>query len=145
MAKDYKQGIYKPQNPQKYKGTKDPVYRSGYELKFMCWADNHPNVVHWGSECIIIPYISPIDGKMHRYFVDNFVRLKVGNETKTFLVEIKPKDQTKAPILEGRKQKTKIYETARWAVNQAKWEAAKAWAKKKGWEFTILTEKELGI
>lgn len=145
MSKNFKQGVYTPQNPSKYRGTKAPVYRSGYELKFMCWADNNSRVIAWGSECVVIPYVSPIDGRVHRYFVDNFVRLKTDTGEKTFLVEIKPLAQTKAPILEGKQNKTKIYETARWAVNQAKWNAARAWATKKGWEFTIVTEKELNI
>ena len=38
-----------------------------------------------------------------------------------------------------------LYEQKAWVVNQAKWEAAKKWADKKGYEFLILTEKELCI
>jgi hypothetical protein len=30
-------------------------------------------------------------------------------------------------------------------MNQAKWNAARKWAEKRGWEFVIITEKELEI
>ena len=60
-------GFFKPKNPQKYRG--DPtniIYRSGWELKLMLYLDEHKDVVNWGSEELIIPYRSPIDGKVHR-------------------------------------------------------------------------------
>ena len=64
-------GMFKPKNPQKYRG--DPtniIYRSSFELKLMVYLDQHPEVISWGSEEIIIPYKSPIDNRYHRYFVD---------------------------------------------------------------------------
>ena len=71
--KTYK-GYFKPKNPKKYKG--DPtniIYRSSWECKLMIRLDEDPNVISWGSEEIIIPYRSPIDNKIHRYFVDFIV------------------------------------------------------------------------
>jgi len=144
---DYRQGIFKPTNNQKYMGTSYPVFRSGWELKFFRWADNNENILQWGSENIIIPYVNPLDGKVHRYFVDSFIifKDKDGNKKK-FLVEIKPSKQVAKPIDNNRKKKTTVlYEQTTWITNQAKWEAAKKWAKTKGCEFIILTEKELGI
>ena len=140
----YKQGIYKPVHPEKYKGKNNPEYRSSWELKFFQWCDKNSNVLRWGSESVIVPYISPIDRKMHRYFVDNIVTIKEGNNTKTYLVEIKPSKQTKPPVSSKRKKKsTIIYENYTYAVNCAKWDAARKFAKSKNIEFIILTENEL--
>jgi hypothetical protein len=147
METKFKQGIYKPQNGVKYIGSNYPIYRSGWELRFFRWADMNENILAWGSENIIIPYVSPVDGKVHRYFVDNFVvfKDKDGNKQK-FLIEIKPSKQVAKPLAHGNKKKSTIlYEQVTWITNQAKWGAAKKWAEKKGYQFIILTEKELGI
>jgi hypothetical protein len=145
--KRYRQGIFKPTNQSKFIGNSNPIYRSGWELKFFRWADLNERILAWGSENIIIPYTSPIDNRVHRYFVDNFIVFldKSGNKKK-FLIEIKPSKQVARPVESKRKKKTTIiYEQKTWVVNQAKWEAANRWAIKKGYEFIILTEKELGI
>ena len=85
-----------------------------------------------------------VDKKVHRYFIDNIVTIKEGNNIKTYLVEIKPQKQTEPPIVNNRKKKsTLIYEAYHYTVNQAKWEAARNYAKKKNLDFIILTEKEL--
>ena len=144
---EYRQGIFKPINRNKYMGTSNPIFRSGWELRFFRWADNNENILQWGSENIIIPYINPFDGKVHRYFVDSFIifKDKTGNKKK-FLIEIKPSKQVVKPVDSNRQKKSTIlYEQTTWITNQAKWEAAKKWAKNKGCEFIILTEKELGI
>lgn len=139
----YRQGVFIPVNKEKFIGSK-AFYRSGLELKFMRFCDNNSNVVMWGSENVVIPYISPIDGKVHRYFVDNFVAIKEGNNIKKYLVEIKPSKQTLPPTTKYKKKEHLIYEQSMFAVNQAKWQAAKEFCKKKGLEFLILTEKEIG-
>lgn len=147
MISKFKQGIFKPQNNQKYLGSSHPTYRSSWELKFFRWADLNENVLAWGSETIIVPYINPLDNAVHRYFVDNFVLLKdkEGKKQK-FLIEIKPSKQVARPVSSGKqKRATILYEQTTWITNQAKWEAAKKWAEKKGCQFVILTEKELGI
>jgi hypothetical protein len=139
----YRQGTFVPINKSKFIGTK-AFYRSGLELKFMRFCDNNSNVVMWGSENVVIPYISPIDGKVHRYFVDNFVAIKEGNTLKKYLVEIKPSRQTDPPKTKYRKKEHLIYEQSMYVVNQAKWQAAREFCKKKGMDFLILTEKEIG-
>ncbi len=145
--KKYRQGVYKPINRKKYDGGKDPVYRSSWELKFFKWADSNSRVLKWGSESIIVPYVSPLDKRVHRYFVDNYiVFLNRDNKPKKYLIEIKPSGSVARPTTTKAKKKTTlIYEQRTWVVNQAKWEAAKRWADQKGYEFLILTEKELGI
>ena len=139
----FKQGIFTPRNPKKFIGTR-AVYRSSFELRFMQWADHNDNVLEWSSEQIIIPYISPVDGRAHRYYVDNFVVIREGDKIKRYLVEIKPFSQTQPPRTSPRKRKaTIIYEQTQWLVNQAKWAAAQKYARDKGAEFIILTEREL--
>jgi hypothetical protein len=143
--KNYKQGIYNPKYKEKYKGSLPIVYRSGLELKSFRYLDNNSNVITWGSESIVIPYESPADGKIHRYFVDLVAALKSKDGTiKKLLIEVKPEKQTRPPtITPNKKQKTMLYEKYQFAVNLAKWEAAKAWCKTKGYVFIILNEKHL--
>lgn len=139
----YRQGVFVPINKEKFIGSK-AFYRSGLELKFMRFCDNNSNVVMWGSENVVIPYISPIDGRVHRYFVDNFVAIKEGNSIKKYLVEIKPFKQKSPPTTKYKKKEHLLYEQTMFDVNQAKWQAAREFCKKKGLNFLILTEKELG-
>jgi len=141
----FKQGVFKPKNQAKYIGKEDPVYRSGWELKFFRWCDDNDNVVEWASEAVIIPYVSPLDRKVHRYHTDGVVAIKEGNIIKKYIIEIKPSAQTVLPVKGRKRMSTMVYETARFAQNQAKWEAARKWCQKYGYNFLILTEKELGI
>ena len=144
----YRQGKFRPSKPEKYKG--DPtniVYRSSYELKFMQYCDLTESVNEWRSEEFFIPYISPIDNKVHRYFPDFFVKYKDKNGvSRTLVVEIKPQKDLNMPE-QNPKRRTKswAYRVKTWAVNQAKWKAAKEWCADRKYEFKILTEKELGI
>lgn len=141
----YKQGIFIPKNKHKFFGE-SAIYRSSYELAFMRWADTNDNVLRWGSENIIVAYINPLDQKPHKYFVDNFVEIKETTGNKKYLIEIKPSKQTKEPQkTKNKRQQTLITEQTTWVINQAKWTAAQEYAKKRGWEFIILTEKELNI
>jgi len=140
-------GYFKPRNPSKYKG--DPtniIYRSRWEAKFMNYLDSHPDVLSWASEELIIPYRSPVDGKMHRYFPDFVVRKKNPQGViETILVEIKPASQTVEPVKKKTINKAYINEVMTWGVNQAKWKAAKEFCEDRKWKFLILTEKELNI
>jgi hypothetical protein len=143
----YYQGRFKPKNPKKYLG--DPtniIYRSGWELKFMRFCDSHPNVIQWGSEEVVIPYISPIDGKVHRYFTDFIVKqLNTMGKKETLIIEVKPKAQTRPPEKKSRVTKRYLTEVKTWGVNQAKWKAANEFCKDRGWKFKIVTETDLGI
>ena len=139
-------GIFKPKNPSKYKGKVDNiVYRSSWELRVMKWLDAHDQVIFWVSEELVIPYYSPVDEKMHRYFPDFVVRMRNNSGIeKTYVWEIKPLAQTKQPVKRKRTQKF-INETVTYAINQSKWKAADIFCQKNGWEFVVLTEIELGI
>lgn len=137
------QGIFKPINKDKFIGEY-AIFRSSYERKFMLWADKNPNVLEWSSERVVIPYLSPVDNRIHRYYIDSYIVIKEGDKIKKYLIEIKPYAQTVAPKPSKRKKKeTVLYENMQWQINNAKWESARKFASSKGAEFLILTEKEL--
>lgn len=140
-------GHYTPINKHKYKGDVNKIiYRSSWELKFMKYCDSKDNVLEWGSEEMYIPYISPADGKMHRYFPDFYIRIRnQNNKIKKYLVEVKPKYQTVEPKTQKRVTKQYINEVITYSVNQAKWKAASEFCKDHLWEFIILTENELKV
>ena len=140
-------GRYNPVNPKKYKGNpQNIIYRSLWERKFMVYCDTNDKVLEWGSEEIIIPYISPWDGKVHRYFPDFYIKVKQSDgNLKKFIIEVKPKKQTRPPKPVVRKTKRWINEVRTFGVNEAKWKHATKWCKDNDMEFKILTEEELGI
>lgn len=136
-------GRFKPKNPQKYKG--DPtniVYRSGWELKLMGYLDNHEEVVQWMSEEFCIPYRSPVDNRIHRYFPDFWVKKGDGS---VVVIEVKPASQAEPPKKPGRLTRRYVSEVFEYGKNQAKWNAAREYCEDRGWEFMVMTEKELGI
>lgn len=135
-------GIFLPINIQKYNGnTKNITYRSLYELGLMKWLDENPDIISWSSEEIVIPYVCKTDNKIHRYFIDFYVKFKSG---KVLLIEIKPIKQTKKPESKKGKSKTTLMEeNITYIKNLSKWMAAKKYAEERGWEFNIWTEKTL--
>jgi hypothetical protein len=140
-------GKYRPTNPKKYKG--DPtnvIYRSLWERKFMCYCDLNDNILEWGSEEFFIPYRSPLDNRVHRYFPDFYIKYKKSNGSICrSIIEVKPDKQTRPPKKPKRQTKGYIYEVTQYVKNEAKWDAAKEFCKDRLWEFRIFTEKELGI
>jgi len=142
-------GKYKPKVPEKYLGNPDDVvFRSLWELKFMKYCDAQPSILKWSSETVVVPYISPVDSRRHRYFVDFFIRVKQRDGTiKDSLIEIKPFCQTNSPKIKDNptnKQKRRyLKENKTYMVNAAKWHAANIYCKEHGWDFKILTEKNL--
>lgn len=139
----YLQGLYRPRNPNKYKGDVNQIiYRSSWELKAMSYFDLHPDIVAWSSEELHIPYICPTDNRVHRYFPDFLIKKKDGQ---IIMIEVKPKKQTVPPKKGKKKQEQYLAEVMTWGKNTAKWKAAEEYCKKKGWLFMKLTEKELNI
>lgn len=139
--------MYNPRFPEKYKGNvNNIVYRSNYELVAFRFFDLNPNVLEWSSEETIIPYANPLTGRVSRYFVDVYAKMKDKNgEIKKYLIEIKPHSQTLPPVQKNRKTKSLVYQQAEYVKNQAKWQAATEWCTKKNMTFVILTEKHLGL
>ena len=140
-------GKYYPSFPRKYKG--DPtniIYRSLWERKFMVYCDKNQNILEWASEEIAIPYRSPIDNRVHRYFPDFYMKVKETNgKIKNYVIEVKPAKQTKPPAKPKRQTKGYIREAYEYASNQANWKMAKEYCADRQWEFKVVTEKELGI
>lgn len=147
MSSKFLKGKYKPLNPRKYLG--DPtniIYRSSWERKCMAYFDKNSDILKWGSEEIIVPYKSPLDGRYHRYFVDFIIKARTkDNKIQTTLIEVKPERQTKPPEKKSRVTKRYITEVTTYLVNEAKWIAAQEYCKDRGWNFQIITEKELHI
>ncbi len=144
----YYQGFFRPKNPQKYVGNpKRIVMRSSWEFRVACYFDNNPNVLSWSSEELVVPYRKPTDGLIHRYFPDFIAKIRDKEGiVKTYMIEVKPLSQSKPPEIKPRKRKsTLLNESVTYAINQAKWDSAKEFCRKKGWIFLVLTEKELGI
>ena len=140
-------GKFRPRNRKKYKGNaSEIVYRSLWELKFMTYCDTNKQIVNWSSEEIVIPYRSPLDNRIHRYFPDFYIKYKdIKGKLREKVIEVKPLKQVKEPKMQKRKTKKYVAEVYEYAKNQAKWEAAEDFCKDRRWEFQILTEKELGV
>ena len=140
-------GKYYPSFPRKYKG--DPtniIYRSLWERKFMVYWDKNEKILEWGSEEIALPYISPHDSRVHRYFPDFYIKVQENTgRIKRYLIEVKPLKQTTKPKKPKRQTKGYIREAFEYARNQAKWKAAREYCADRMWEFKVITEKELDI
>jgi hypothetical protein len=140
-------GRYKPKNPAKYRGDISKIeYRSSWELRVQKYFDEHPGIIWWSSEEVIIPYKDPVSGRARRYYPDFVVKIrKEDNSTETLMIEVKPQYQVDGPQKQKRKTKKYINEVYTYAVNQAKWKAAKEYCSDRLWKFTILTENDMGI
>ena len=140
-------GKYYPSHPKKYKG--DPtniIYRSLWERKFMVYCDKNTKILEWGSEEIALPYISPHDSRVHRYFPDFYIKVQENTgKIKRYLIEVKPLKQTTKPKRPKRQTKGYIREAFEYARNQAKWKSAREYCADRMLDFKVITEKELDI
>lgn len=142
----YYKGRFTPKNPQKYKGNPtNIIYRSLWERNLMSRFDIDPNILEWNSEEFFVLYRTPLDPpeKIRRYFPDFWVKMRNRNGIIVEkVIEVKPKAQTQAP--KGKRITKKLLtETERYVINDSKWEAARKYCAKRGWEFVILTEDDL--
>lgn len=140
-------GRFRPKQPEKYAG--DPtniVYRSLWELRLMRYFDQHPSVLMWGSEELAIPYISPADNRVHRYYPDFIVKMRErGGDVTTTLIEVKPYSQTIEPKKNPSHPRRYLNEVITYGINQAKWKAAKEFCSDRLWNFRVMTEREIGV
>lgn len=138
-------GKFKPKNYKKYKGDPTKIfYRSLWERRFMVFADNNDAIVEWGSEEFFIPYRSPLDNKVHRYFPDFYIKyVNSKGQTVREVIEVKPKKQTLPPKKPARRTKRYLQEVNTYLINQAKFKAAEEFCKDRRYKFRILTEEEL--
>ena len=118
-------GKYIPKNSYK-NAQASCIYRSMWERRFMLYCDRNDNILQWNSESLHIQYKSPKDNRLHNYYPDFYIKYKnIHGNTVEKIIEIKPQWQMK------------------WSVNRAKWRAARQYCKVHGYEFQVLTEKEL--
>ena len=100
-------GRFKPKKYKKYKGDPTRIfYRSLWERRFMVYCDDSAAILEWGSEEVIIPYKSPLDNRVHRYFPDFYIKYK-NREGKIIreIIEVKPKKYLSPPKEPKRKTK----------------------------------------
>jgi hypothetical protein len=145
---NYIQGLYNPKNPHKYIGdVSNIVFRSSWELRSFKWADETQSIIEWSSEPFPIKYFDVSTNKVRRYFPDLFVRVQESSgEIKTYIIEIKPEKQTRAPKKTGRKkQSTYLQEMATYQKNTSKWKMAEKFCESNNFIFRIITERELGL
>ena len=141
-------GRYIPRNIRKYRGDyKNIIYRSSWELKFMKYCDLNDSILEWGSEEVVIPYRSPLDNRIHRYFVDFYIKVEdMNGNIKKYLIEVKPKRQTAPPPKPKRQTKRYISEVTEYAKNRGKWKIlATEFCEDRQWSFMIITEDELKV
>lgn len=141
-----KSGVFNPVNRDKYIGGYPIIFRSSLELSFMDMCDKNSSILSWASETLIVPYISPKDGRQHRYYPDFTIKaLNAQNEVENLIIEIKPDSQTRKPKPPKSKTPKTIYnynnKLKDWMINESKWKAANKVAESKGSKFIIITEK----
>jgi len=139
MSLKFSKDFYKVRNLEKYVGTKDPLYRSSWELTFMLFCDNNPSIQQWSSEPVKIPYMDPLTGKQTVYVPDFLIMYLDKNLKKHVeLIEIKPAKQT----LKEKVGKNP-YDQAQYVKNMAKWGAASEWARNHGIKFRVINEQDI--
>ena len=134
-----------PKNIEKYVGQYPIITRSSWENRYCQWLDVNPAVLEWSSEGHCVRYVDPFQPqRKRRYFPDYYVCLWTSKGKKRYLVEIKPEKDLKPPPKNSKKSKKTLFtmETT-YKVNQAKFRAAEDYCRKMGYEFKILTEKQL--
>ena len=134
----FSQGVYRPRNPNKYIGKGQIIYRSSWENHFCIFCDTNDHILEWASESVRIPYRHPLTGKQTTYVPDFLIRYRnASDQVITELIEIKPAGQS--ALKEGMNQNQR----ATVAVNHAKWEMARKWAKAQGIVFRVITEHDI--
>lgn len=133
-------GRFIPKNPQKYvgKSVNRVMFRSSWELAFMKWLDSNNAVLRWGSEELAIPYVSPRDGRVHRYFPDMVIMyIDTSGQVQKEIIEIKPyKESVETPRMTPRDAEALM-------VNKEKWKYAADWAERNGAKFRVITERTM--
>jgi hypothetical protein len=139
MSLKFSKGVYQIKNPEKYVGSRDPIYRSSWEFVFCSFCDNNPSVQNWASEPVRIPYRDPLTGK-NTVYVPDFLITYVDKNMKKFveMVEIKPANQMLAE-----KVGKNPYNQAQYVKNIAKWESAQKFCANQGIRFRVINEGDI--
>ena len=104
----------------------------------MLYCDKVNAVLEWSSEEYAIPYWSPVDSKIHKYYPDFYIKyIDLRGDAVDKIIEIKPKAQTIKP----REKFWRMYKT--YQINEAKWNSAIEFCTENNMQFQILTEDHL--
>jgi len=134
----YAQGKYEVRNPQKYIGKKPPTYRSSWELTFMNFCDNNPNVHQWASEALHINYRNPFTGRNTIYIPDFLiVYADATGKQHGEVIEIKPTKETMMEAAKSPRDKAMV------ALNMFKWDAARKFCHAQGLAFRVINETDI--
>lgn len=142
MAKEYTQGIFIPENPDKYIGDlrKPIIYRSGWELSVFLEFDRNPSIIAWGSESIQIPYFNPFTRTWTVYIPDLIAVYDDADGIRhTEIIEVKPLKETGLIPTKSPRDRAAI------ALNHCKWQAAEAYCRKEGLTFRLMTERDIYV
>lgn len=146
-----KHGLYKVKNIDKYLGNVNHVeFKSSWEYKFCVYCDLTPEILKWGCEILVIPYVDRFS-KSRRYIPDFYMEcrsLKHSDILNKFLVEVKPDKETREPVIPKTISPSKLknleWELNTWHTNKHKWVYAIEWCKSRDIIFRLVTEKQLG-
>lgn len=144
-TRSWRQGYFKPRNPQKYVGDVDNIrYMSSWEREVFRVLDGNPNILRWSSETVAIPYVKPTDQKVHKYYPDLWIEYKDKHgQIVREIIEIKPQSQIEPPKKAGKNKKQQLQEQVTYAINCAKWQYAKKFCDQHGLHFRVLSEQQL--
>lgn len=146
--KRFHQGYVKLIHPEKFIGDYSEKvgvpYRSGLEYRFIKTIDSSEVCIRWTYEhdAFIIPYMSPIDHRQHRYYPDFYVEVRLYNgETKRYLVEVKAQKDTQKPDPKKFKDRSSYaYQLRQSLLVEVKRRAAENWCKQHGLQYLFVTE-----
>lgn len=155
----YKQGLFTPKNKEKlikansYGGV---FYRSGLEHRMMIYLDSNENIKVWGAENLRIPYektewnsvTERLETTSHSYYPDFYYELiRSDGSISKVVAEVKPYSETVEPKLPERATAKQLknfeYSLKMWNKNLSKWKYMIEYCQRKGFEFIIITEKNL--
>lgn len=156
----YKQGLYIPVNKEKLikANTEGGVYyRSGLEKKMMIYLDQNSRILRWSAEYIRVPYkktewnanLKDFETTEHTYYPDFYYELqRQDGSTSRVVAEVKPYSETIEPTIKenmtGKQMKNLEYALKMYNKNLQKWKYMIEYCERKGFEFIIITEKNLG-
>lgn len=111
----------------------------------MEWCDGNKQILSWQSEERRVPYYDPVSKRRRTYFPDFYIKYRRNDGVIVEeLVEVKPAKEVKGPP-QNPKRKTRSWmnQVKTYVTNQAKWKAAAEYAEDRGWNFRLITEKEI--
>lgn len=159
QAGKYNQGIFIPVNKDKVIKMNSQgglYYRSSLEKKMMIYLDRNENIKSWGAEHLRVPYekteynnkTQSLETTSHGYYPDFYYELiRPDGSISRVIAEVKSSNETTEPKLPtsptSKQLKNFEYALKMWNKNLSKWKYMIEYCERKGFEFIIITEKNL--